>query len=213
MNKETENTFLFPYYYNQAYLPLDLISFNRAGRTFSHAYAAVGTKLWIDMRQVIRNCDRTGRTSFFALFTANTANLTDFSSLYTLVVTGTADEYLAGRRNHVNQMIGAFPSAHAASYTFTLIYYGDSVYNMDRVVLAGFHAVAKSQASVRTADPPLIKRVTGRAGFYPFVVHDVIGGIAVTATFNDRELFLNIGCFHAQHCAYRRAYLIPAGNT
>lgn len=192
---------------------LDLISFDRTSWALSYANTAARAELRINMRQIIRNRNGTRRTSLFTLFAANTAIPADFSGLRPFVMTGAADIDFAGCRNNIDQMIGTFPRAHTTAYALTLIYYGNAIHNMNRIIFTSQYAVAKPQAGMRTTPPPLIKRVTGRTGLYAFIVHNVIRSVAVTATFHNCKLLFYICHFHSQNGTDRCTYLVTAGDT
>ncbi len=98
--------------------------------------------------KVIDNCDSVRGTFSCALAAAYTARLAHLHDLRTLVLVGAGDDNILLLGDHGDNALRASIGAGAASDALVAVDLCNTVYDLHRVELTGFHAVAHTYAGV-----------------------------------------------------------------
>ena len=110
-------------------------------------------------------------------------------------------------------MVRAHLGAHSAADANRLIHNSDSVYNRNRAILAGVHAVSKSETAELAAPLAVIEHLACRTGLFALIIHAVLGSIAVARTVDNRVLRFDLFGYDTHRSADCRRSPCTARDT
>ena len=111
-----------------------------SSRAIHLAETTAHTVIVIDMRQVILNLDRLGRTFLGTLLTSDTSKIAGSHDILALFLGSTSHLIvLSIPRDHLNDTLRTVLRTHTAALALLLIDNGNSVYVLNRVELTGQH--------------------------------------------------------------------------
>ena len=162
------------------------------------AFAAVGTLLIINDRQVIVHVDGVELALFCAQGAADAAVVAFGFYVFALIMRRTLNQMLCIIWNQFDQVVWTCSHAFAAGYAFFFVYYGYAVYHMNGVEGAGFYAGSVSHTAVGAG----LLSGSWDYGYFLAVVHTEVivldsGLVAGSFTFDEGYLLYCAAAFHA----------------
>ena len=178
-----------------------------------NARKASRAKRIIDGCKVAFHLNRSVGASLLALHASNASVCAELASDSTLIVIGALNNYLYGIVYKLDDVVGTFANAHAASNTLLRVYLCNAIRNGDSISGTNTCTVAITKASVVTSLITVIEEICGYTALKAFVVILSFGCVAVTVTSNVCNLFNNVLSFNAKNVGNRCRGLIAAGNA
>ena len=114
------------------------------------ACAAVGAQFGSDISAEVGDLHRALLTRFFALFTADTADIAQLARHAALIVVGAAHHRHILFGDDLDDASRTRLDAEGTGAAFAVIDIGDAVFDVDRVIIADGDAVAQSHTAVGT---------------------------------------------------------------
>ena len=173
------------------------------------ARAAVGAKRGGDIRAEVSDLHRALLTRFFALFTADTADIAELAGHAALVVVGAAHHRHVLFGHDLDDPSGARLDAQGAGAAFTAVYVGSAVVDMDRVIGTGGFTVAQPHTAVGAGGQTAADLHRGGTAHDAAVLR-LVGGVVERAhALDDCDLGLDAAGLDAEDLGYR----LGAGET
>lgn len=163
-------------------------------RTFLSAHAAIFTFYRVDHSVIVFDLDCVKLASLFTLLAADAAGLTGLSRDGSFVGGTACDVSQAAFGNHFDQIVWTCFGTCFAADAVVSVHPCDTVYDADRVEIAGGHAIAKTKAAVAAGADAAVKRFDRFTGRNALIFENLICFRIVTAAHNDSVLsFTGIG--------------------
>ena len=167
----------------------------------------------IDGCKVVLNLNRARGACLLTLHAANASIGANLACDSALIVVRALNNYLYGIVYKLDDVVGTFTNADAASDTFLRVYLCNAIHNGNGVLGAHFYAVAITKASVVTSLITAIQNVSGKTALKALVFIFSFGYIAVAVTSNVCNLFNNVLGFNAKNVCNFSCGLITTGNA
>ena len=172
-------------------------------RAYFYAHAAVLTGVRIDDCMVVNDMDRVKLTGLFTFAAGNTAGSTLFTGLgaFVTVAAGYIDSALF--RDQCDQLVWTDLGTGSTACAVHTVDPGDSVYNADRVKVAGVLTVAETDATVHAGPVTAVDRFVGFTGRHALVIQDLMCLFSEAAASDDRSLRFGRVNFESHDAAER----------
>ncbi len=154
-----------------------LLLYDTAHGTSANAFSASGTQGVINGRLVVGDMNGAVRTSFFALFTADTAGLAGASGVLAQVAVEAFDMHALGFFVRANDAFGTNGGTQAAPHAFFMIDMRHTVFNHDGIIRTHRRTIAEANTAVVAHALAAVIKVARRTGMDAVVFKDVRGGI------------------------------------
>lgn len=168
-----------------------------------YARAAVGAQLGGDIGAEVGDLHRALLTRLFALFTADTAGVTQLARHAALIVVGAAHQRHVLLGHDLNDPSGACLDAQGAGAALAAVYIGDAVVDMDRVIGTGGFTVAQTHTAVRAGGQTAADLHCGGTAHDAAVLRLVGGVIERAHALDDSDLGLHAAGLDAEDLGYR----------
>ena len=178
-----------------------------------NAFRASRTNGVVNDGKVILNRDRTVRTCLLALHASNTSVGAVLASYRSLVVIGALNNDLGGVIDKLDDMIGAFSDANAATDAFLRVDPRNAVLDRNSVLRTDSDAITVAVAGVGARLVTVVQKLVGNAGLGAVVVELLDNGIAVAVAGNVGNLFHNVLCLYTEDLCNLTRDTVTARNT
>ena len=182
-------------------------------RASLNASSATGAQRVVDGCQVVFNLNCTVGTYLLALHAANASVCANLAGKSTLIMVGAFNNYVYGVVYKLDDVVGAFASAHAAANALFGVDLCNTVFKRDRVFGADTNAVAVTEAGIIAGLVTVIQKVCCNTALIALVVVFLVGSLAVSVTSNVCNLFNNVLSFYTKDSRNFFCGIVTAGNA
>lgn len=176
------------------------------------ALSAADTFFVIDHGEVVFHVDRVFGAILFAFSATDTTLDTRLADGGAFIVVGTLDDDFHGVVDKMNDMVGAFTCADAASHALAGIDVSHALLDADRVMRADSRAIAVAEASEGAESVAGKCHIGGFTGLGT-VVFELAASFTVAVTSDVSDLFHDVCGFHAEDVGDTLRGSVTAGNA